>query len=114
MCRLPGARVLRCGRVLQADVRAGGTGALGGVPGPPVPPAGPEVPTSVLCVVPAVMQEVVTSQVPLVSVTETVLLGCLFCCCVQDWLLFARMSFLQMVQCLLRTAYQESEKEKDK
>lgn len=69
---LPGARVPGADGVLQADVRAGGTGALEAAPAPvPVPPAGPEVPTSVLCVVPAVTAGEVWSppQVPLVSVT---------------------------------------------
>lgn len=67
---LPGARVPGADGVLQADVRAGGTGALEAAPAP-VPPAGPEVPTSVLCVVPAVIAGEVWSppQVPLVSVT---------------------------------------------
>lgn len=67
---LPGARVPGADGVLQADVRAGGTGALEAAPAR-VPPAGPEVPTSVLCVVPAVIAGEVWSppQVPLVSVT---------------------------------------------
>lgn len=66
---LPGARVPGEGGVLQADTGAGGVGTLEAAPAR-VPPAVAEVPTSVLCVVPAVTAGEVWSppQVPLVGV----------------------------------------------
>lgn len=67
---LPGARVPGTDGVLQADAGVGGTGGLEAAPAR-VPPAVAEVPTSVLCVAPAVTAREVWSppQVPLVSVT---------------------------------------------